>query len=130
MITHGSVRISLAAVAGALLATIAGGAQAVAAPPAQLDGAATVVARYQAEIPRLMADEHIPGLAVALVGGQRGVCQRGFGYTARGRRPPIPADPLFSVQSMPKVFPAPAVMQAVQAHRLDLDAPITTYLPR
>jgi CubicO group peptidase (beta-lactamase class C family) len=36
---------------------------------------------------------------------------------------------MFSVQSMSKVFTATAVMQAVQSHRLDLDVPITTYLP-
>ena len=36
---------------------------------------------------------------------------------------------MFSVQSMSKTFTATAVMQAVQAGLLDLDVPITTYLP-
>jgi len=129
MITRGWVRTPLAAVAVALLATIAGGAPAVAAPPARLDGAATVVARYRAEIPRLMAGEHVPGLAVALVDGQRVVWQEGFGFTDRDRRTPITADTVFSVQSTSKVFTATAVMQAVQAGRLDLDVAITRYLP-
>ena len=39
------------------------------------------------------------------------------------------ADTIFSVQSMSKMFTATAVMQAVAAGRLDLDEPITTYLP-
>ena len=39
------------------------------------------------------------------------------------------ADTIFSVQSMSKLFTATAVMQAVAAGRLDLDEPITTYLP-
>ena len=39
------------------------------------------------------------------------------------------ADSIFSVQSMSKLFTATAVMQAVAAGRLDLDTPITTYLP-
>jgi CubicO group peptidase (beta-lactamase class C family) len=36
---------------------------------------------------------------------------------------------MFSVQSMSKVFTATAVMKAVQAGLVDLDVPITTYLP-
>ncbi len=42
---------------------------------------------------------------------------------------PVTADTIFSVQSMSKLFTATAVMQAVAAGRLDLDEPITTYLP-
>jgi CubicO group peptidase (beta-lactamase class C family) len=38
-------------------------------------------------------------------------------------------DTVFNVQSMSKLFTATAVMQAVQSGRLDLDVPITTYLP-
>ena len=38
-------------------------------------------------------------------------------------------DTIFSVQSMSKLFTATAVMRAVSAGRLDLDVPITTYLP-
>ena len=76
-----------------------------------------------------MAHEHVPGLALALVDGDRVVWQQGFGSTDSDGGTPVTVDTIFSVQSMSKTFTATAVMQAVQAGRLDLDVPITTYLP-
>ena len=93
------------------------------------DAAATVIARYRARIPELMAEQGIPGLAVALVDRDQALWVEGFGHLDRGGSAPVTADTIFSVQSMSKLFTATAVMQAVAAGRLDLDAPITTYLP-
>jgi CubicO group peptidase (beta-lactamase class C family) len=129
MTTRRPVRAVIAAAFGVLLTTMSGGATAVAAPPARRDGVAAVVASYQALIPELMAREHIPGLALAVVDGDGVVWQQGFGSTDRDGATPVTVDTMFSVQSMSKVFTATAVMQAVQSGRLDLDAPITTYLP-
>ena len=98
--------------------------RAVAANPA-----ATVIAKYRARIPELMAEQGIPGLAVALVDADRTLWVEGFGHLDRRGSAPVTADTIFSVQSMSKLFTATAVMQAVAAGRLDLDAPITTYLP-
>ena len=39
---------------------------------AAADAAATVVAKYRERIPELMAEQDVPGLAVALVDGDRG----------------------------------------------------------
>jgi CubicO group peptidase (beta-lactamase class C family) len=124
-----SAGAALAAAVGLLLTTTSGGVAAVAAPAAQRDGVAAVIASYQVKIPELMAQQQIPGLAVALVDGDRVVWQQGFGSTDSGGRAPVTVDTIFSVQSMSKVFTATTVMQAVQSGRLDLDAPITTYLP-
>lgn len=93
------------------------------------DAAATVIARYRARIPELMAEQGIPGLAVALVDADRTLWVEGFGHIDRRGSAPVTADTLFSVQSMSKLFTATAVMRTVAAGRLDLDAPITTYLP-
>jgi CubicO group peptidase (beta-lactamase class C family) len=113
-----------------LLTMVSGGALAVAAPAAQSDGVAAVIASYQARIPELMAQKHIPGLALALVDGDGVVWQQGFGFRDSDGGTPVTVDTIFSVQSMSKVFTATAVMQAVQSELLDLDVPITTYLPR
>ena len=91
--------------------------------------AATVISRYRERIPELMAEQGVPGLAVALVDGDRALWVQGFGYRDHQGGTPVTADTIFSVQSMSKVFTATAVMQAVAAGRLDLDEPITTYLP-
>ena len=93
------------------------------------DAAATVVAKYRERIPELMAEQGIPGLAVALVDKDRTVWLAGFGRLDGRGSAPVNADTIFSVQSMSKLFTATAVMQAVAAGRLDLDEPITTYLP-
>ena len=54
---------------------------------------------------------------------------QGFGHLDGDGSAPVTPDTTFSVQSMSKLFTATAVMRAVAAGRLDLDAPITTYLP-
>jgi len=93
------------------------------------DPAGTVIARYQERIPGLMRDQGIPGLAVALVDNDRVLWTEGFGRLDSGGSPHVTADTMFAVQSMSKNFTAAAVMIAVQDGRLDLDEPITTYLP-
>lgn len=97
--------------------------QAVAANPA-----ATVIASYRARIPQLMREQGVPGLAVALVDKDQTLWVEGFGHLDRGGSAPVTADTIFSAESMSKLFTATAVMQAVAAGRVDLDAPITTYL--
>jgi CubicO group peptidase (beta-lactamase class C family) len=98
-------------------------------PVRAVDPAATVIARYRERIPELMAEQGVPGLAVALVDGDRALWVQGFGYRDHQGGAPVTVDTIFSVQSMSKLFTATAVMQAVGAGRLDLDEPITTYLP-
>ena len=98
-------------------------------PAAAANPAATVIATYRARIPELMAEEDVPGLAVALVDAKQTLWVEGFGRTGGRDSVPVTGDTIFSVQSMSKLFTATAVMQAVAAGRLDLDAPITTYLP-
>jgi CubicO group peptidase (beta-lactamase class C family) len=93
------------------------------------DPATTVIAKYRTRIPELMAEQRIPGLAVALVSADQALWVEGFGHLDGPNSAPVTADTIFSVQSMSKLFTATAVMQAVAAGRLDLDVPITTYLP-
>ena len=93
------------------------------------DAAATVIAKYRERIPELMAEQDIPGLALALVDKDRTVWLAGFGRLDDGGSAPVNADTTFGVESMSKLFTATAVMQAVAAGRLGLDEPITTYLP-
>lgn len=93
------------------------------------DADATVIARYRARIPELMAEQGIPGLAVALVDADEALWVEGFGHVDGSDSASVTADTIFSVQSTSKLFTATAVMQAVAAGRLDLDEPITTYLP-
>jgi CubicO group peptidase (beta-lactamase class C family) len=76
-----------------------------------------------------MAHQGIEGVAVCLVHDGAPVWVEGFGVTDTASNRPIGADTIFSIQSTSKNFTAVAVMIAVQRGLLDLDAPITAYLP-
>jgi CubicO group peptidase (beta-lactamase class C family) len=76
-----------------------------------------------------MSLQAIPGLAVALVDADGTLWEEGFGHVDEPTSAPVTPDTIFSIQSISKMFTATAVMQAVAAGLLDLDEPITTYLP-
>lgn len=80
-------------------------------------------------IPGLMAQAKIPGCAMAIVGRDGIAWAKGFGVREADGSDPVTAETIFSAQSMSKVVTATAIMIAVQEGLLDLDAPITTYLP-
>jgi CubicO group peptidase (beta-lactamase class C family) len=70
----------------------------------------------------------VPGAALAIVAGDQIVHQRGFGQARPGGPPPSPQTPFF-VGSVTKSFTALAVMQLVEAGKVDLGAPVQRYLP-
>ena len=119
-----AVAVALAFALASAIGPLDSTPRAVAANPA-----ARVIATYRTRIPELMAEQGVPGLAVAIVDSDRTLWVEGFGHVDGRGSAPVTADTIFSVQSMSKLFTATAVMQAVAAGRLDLDAPITTYLP-
>jgi CubicO group peptidase (beta-lactamase class C family) len=71
---------------------------------------------------------HIPGASLAIVEGDRIVHLRGFGRARPGGEVPSPQTPFF-IGSLTKSFTALAVMQLVEAGKIELDAPVQRYLP-
>jgi CubicO group peptidase (beta-lactamase class C family) len=71
---------------------------------------------------------HIPGISLAIVEGARIVHLRGFGRAGPGGEAPTPQTPFF-IGSLTKSFTALAVMQLVEAGKVELDAPVQRYLP-
>jgi CubicO group peptidase (beta-lactamase class C family) len=90
---------------------------------------AGVVATLSREIPQEMDAAHVMGLSIALVDGDRTVWARGFGWANRSGRVPVTANTLFHIGSSSKTMAAAAVMQLVQQGRVDLDAPLSRYVP-
>ena len=88
-----------------------------------------IVEKYRAVIHEQMKKQGIPGFAIALVTDEKVLWAEGFGCTDRTCLIPVTRDTPFSIQSMSKSFTATAVLLAVQDGLLDLDAPISTYLP-
>ena len=81
-----------------------------------------------AYVAQQMEAMHIPGVALGIVQGDEVVHLRGFGVADPAGRPMTPQTPLI-LGSTGKSITALAVMQLVEAGKLELDAPVQRYLP-
>ena len=88
-----------------------------------------IIERAREEVLEVKARDGMPGVALALVDGEQVAWCECFGTVRADGGASIDADTIFSLQSTSKTFTATAVMLAVQQGLLDLDAPITAYLP-
>lgn len=75
-----------------------------------------------------MRSDHIPGVALAIVKGDQIIYLKGYGRADQSGRPVTPQTP-FIIGSITKPFTALAVMQLVEAGKVELDAPVQRYLP-
>ena len=80
-------------------------------------------------IRRLMRQHHLPSLTVALIDDQDTIWQEAFGWANVEKEIPATADTVYKLWSVSKVFTAIETMRLVEEGLLDLDAPITDYLP-
>jgi len=88
----------------------------------------SVQEKIDAYIQSRMRIANIPGLALGVVRGDQVVYLKGYGITGPDGRAVTPQTP-FIIGSSSKSFTALAVMQLVEAGKIDLDAPVTRYLP-
>lgn len=109
-----------------LAAPLAVGGQDVIGPDARYAGVAAAMERY---ISHEMKDKALPGLSIALVDGDRIVWSRGFGWEDSTRQARATAETVYRVGSVSKLFTDIGVMQLVERGEIDLDAPVTRYLP-
>ena len=101
------------------------------APPAAIGpspGFETIAEKLTAFIEHEMDAKGLPAVSIALVDNQETVWAMGFGEEREG----VAADAatIYRVGSVSKLFTDLAIMQLVERGELDLDAPITDYLPR
>lgn len=89
----------------------------------------SVIDRFKDRLPGLMTQYHIPGLAIALIDGQRLVWSQGFGYTDKSQRLRVTDETLFSVQSTSKTYTAMGVLVAASKGRLRLDDRLSRFMP-
>jgi CubicO group peptidase (beta-lactamase class C family) len=88
-----------------------------------------LVHALDAEIPRAMQRLDIPGVAIGICDASQTLWSAGYGATAKHDGSPITPATRFSVQSTSKLFTATTVLLAAQRSLVDLDEPITTYIP-
>lgn len=75
-----------------------------------------------------MSEHHIPGVAFGMLKGGR-VETRDFGVTSVENPQPITPDTVFPIASISKTVAATAIMRLVAEGRMDVEAPVTRYLP-
>lgn len=100
------------------------------ADPASVGMSAEALARVDAIIEAGIADSAASGAAIAI--GRRGrlVSLKGFGELQYGTRRPVTPTSIFDLASVSKVVgTTTAAMILVGEGRLDLDAPVVSYLP-
>jgi serine beta-lactamase-like protein LACTB len=88
-----------------------------------------VAERLRTLLEREVRDKRLPALSIALVDNQRIVWSHGFGHQDRDGKVPASAETVYRVGSVSKLFTDVAIMQLVERGKIDLDAPVTKYLP-
>jgi CubicO group peptidase (beta-lactamase class C family) len=126
----GAVRRAAIAVLAALLALLTLGAMrppvaAAASAPGTSTPDLAAIDRY---VEAQRRATRLPGLVLGIVHGDQVVHLRGFGQAGPSGRPVTPQTP-FILASTTKSLTALAVMQLVEAGKVDLDAPVQRYLP-
>ena len=96
-------------------------------PAATLDDA--TVAKIETLVEEIMAGGQVPGAAVGIVKDGELVYANGFGVTELGNDEPVTPDSVFAMGSVGKTPTAMAIMQLVEEGKIELDAPVTQYLP-
>jgi CubicO group peptidase (beta-lactamase class C family) len=117
----------------ALAALVLGAAYIVSKPGSETpaaNGAATPskFAKIESFVQGEMAAQRIPGLALGVVEGDRIAYMRGFGTADSSGTEVTPQTP-FIIGSVSKSFTALALMQLVEANKIELDAPVQRYVP-
>ena len=76
-----------------------------------------------------MEQAHVPGLAIAVVHQGELVLAKGYGYADLAAGQPMTAETNLRVGSVSKSVTSAAVLQLVERGLLELDAPVSRYLP-
>lgn len=79
--------------------------------------------RYEVE------QKELPAFSISLIDGDNIVWADGFGFQDAQKTRPATAETVYRVGSISKLFTDVAVMQLVEEGRIDLDAPVQTYVP-
>jgi CubicO group peptidase (beta-lactamase class C family) len=114
--------------AGGLLGGLRFAEQAPRALPAGTLSEDGLKGRLRSAVEHALAEEGFPSMSLAVVRGDRLLWAEAFGFQNLARK--VKADPetVYVACSVTKVLTATAVMQLVDEGKLDLDAPVNTFL--
>ena len=87
------------------------------------------LAGLEAYVANAVKDWRAPGLAIAIVKDGQVVFAQGYGVRELGKPDPIDTHTLFAIGSTTKAMTAALVGMLVDEKKVELDAPVTRYLP-
>jgi CubicO group peptidase (beta-lactamase class C family) len=87
-------------------------------------------AQLEKDIPELMHQADVPGLAIAVLRHGKPFWQHDFGVKNTTTNEPVTDDTIFEAASLSKPVFAYAVLKLVDQGKLSLDVPLSTYLPK
>jgi CubicO group peptidase (beta-lactamase class C family) len=88
------------------------------------------VETLERRLPDLMQQADIPGVAIALIRDGKTYWVHEFGVADRKSNSPISADTIFEAASLSKPVFAYGVLKLVDQGKLELDTPLSKYLPK
>ncbi len=97
-------------------------------PPLRKPDPATI-ASLEKRVPELLKDGTVPGLSLALIRGGKTYWVHAFGVRNAKTGEPVTEQTIFEAASLSKPVFAYGVLKLVEQGKLDLDAPLTKYLP-
>jgi len=92
--------------------------------------AEATIPQLERDIPELMKKAGVPGLSIAVIRGGKTAWLHGFGLKEVKTGQPVTGETIFEAASLSKPVFAYAVLKLVEAGKLGLDVPLTTYLPK
>jgi CubicO group peptidase (beta-lactamase class C family)/D-alanyl-D-alanine dipeptidase len=90
---------------------------------------APAIDRLEAAIRYEVDEKELPAFSISLVDRQQVVWAEGFGFQDADEEIPATAETVYRVGSVSKLFTDIAVLQLVDEGKIDLDVPVTQYLP-
>ena len=84
--------------------------------------------RIDSLINKIMKDNYVPGLSIAIVNGDQQQIKT-YGYSSLERKTPVTPGTLFQIGSCSKAFTALAMIKLVSEQHINLDEPVSKYLP-
>jgi CubicO group peptidase (beta-lactamase class C family) len=91
---------------------------------------ARTIAALEKRVPELMKEGTVPGLSMAVIRGGKTYWAHGFGVRDAKTGAPVTDDTIFEAASLSKPVFAYGVLKLVDQGKIDLDTPLTHYLPK
>ncbi|HEY1252699.1 MAG TPA: serine hydrolase domain-containing protein [Thermoanaerobaculia bacterium] len=118
--------------AALLASALVARALAAAEPPKRLTddpGVASAIQVFDAWVARTAADREQPGVSIGIVHDQDLVWSKGYGFADLAKKTPATPATDYRIASLSKLFTATAILQLRDAGKLQLDDPVSQWLP-